>query len=315
MSNKISDVAKLSGVSPATVSRVFNKHPYVKERIRKRVLASARKLGYAPKSSRAQSAYGIMVRGDRYLSLGAYESQLVAGISKTFFDEGFDTVITTDNQVDFLHGSSFRALVMLTGRIDESLLELGIPVVLVNNLLAGFSSVVTDHFQGVELAVDYLVSHGHEKIAFISGAGRNWGGEERLKGYRSSLLKHGLEFDPNLHEEAEKSGVIQEVVKLMSRKPTAIVLAGEGRAQHLTHALYLLDKKIPDDVSVVTCEDPEVSRYLTPPHTTISQNLANLAKTAAELAMKLASGGDSGNVERIMLPNELIERDSVKSIL
>jgi DNA-binding LacI/PurR family transcriptional regulator len=313
-SNKIADVAKCAGVSQATVSRVFNKHPYVKEDIRNKVITAARTLNYAPKSSRTQNAFGIMVSGDKYLGLGAYETQVSTGVSREFFEHGYNTEITTDQQVSLFHSNTFRALIILTNSVSQQLIDLGIPIILLNNIVKNVHSVVTDHFQGIAMAVEYLISSGHRKIAFISGSPDNWGTMERIKGYKETLAKHNIEFDVNLHEATENAGIIEATVKLMKKKPTAIILSAEGRAQHLSHAMYLLDKKIPEDISVVTFEDSNVSQYLTPPHTTISQNIANLAKTVVDLAIEITTGRENQSVRNIVLQNELIIRESVRRI-
>ena len=314
MSNKIADVAKSAGVSPATVSRVFNRHPYVKDEIRAAVIAAAGKLNYAPKSSRTQNGFGIMIRGDKFLTLATYETQMITGISREFFEHGYNAEIVSDQQVSLLHKNSFLALIVLSTEIDDHLRNLGIPIILVNNLSKGIHSVVTDHFQGIELAVEHLIENGHKNIAYISGISHGWGYIERFNGYRETLAKHNIEYDNNLHADAEIGGVIESTVRLMKKKPTAIIISGEGRAQHLSYAFYLLDKKIPEDISVVTFEDAEVSQYLTPPHTTISQNIPNLAKTVADLAIEIVTKKKDKSVRNIVLDNDLILRESTRKI-
>ncbi len=314
MSNKIADVAKSAGVSPATVSRVFNRHPYVKNKIRDAVVAAARKLNYAPKSSRTQNGFGIMIRGDKYLTLATYDTQMITGISRSFFEHGYNAEIISDQQVSLLHSNSFLALIILSITVDEHLLNLGIPLILVNNLHQDTHSVVTDHFQGIELAVEHLIGCGHRSIAYISGVSHSWGYMERLRGYRETLAKHNIEYNNNLHADAEKDGLIEATVRLMKKRPTAIILYGEGRAQHLSHAMYLLDKKIPDDVSVVTFEDADISKYLTPPHTTISQNIPNFTKTVAELAIDIVNNSKDRSIRHIVLDNDFILRESTKKI-
>ncbi len=312
MGNKIADVAKSAGVSPATVSRVFNRHPYVKEQVRNDVIAAARKLNYAPKSSRSQNSFGIMVRGDNYLALGSYETQMITGISHEFFEHGYNAEIVSDQQISLLHKNSFLALIILSTDVSEHLLETGIPLILVNHLHPATHSVVTDHFQGIELGMEHLIECGHRDIAFISGSSHNWGYDERLNAYKETLAKHNIEYNRYLHVDADKDEIIEAVVRIMKRKPTAIIISGEGRAQHLNHALYLLDKRVPEDVSVVTFEDAEISRYLTPPQTTISQNIPNFAKTVVNLAIEIINDPDSTSNKNIVLDNELIIRESTQ---
>ena len=314
MSNKIADVAKKAGVSRATVSRVFNRHPYVKEQVRTAVIAAARKLNYAPNSSRAQNGFGIIVRGDKQLALGAYETQMITGISHDFFEHGYNAEIISDQQISLLHKNSFLALIILSTDITEDLLELGIPLILVNNLHPDSHSVVTDHFQGIELAVKHLLKSGHRDIAFISGISHNWGYSERLRAYEETLKQAGIEYNSFLHIDAANDAIIEAVMRIMKRKPTAIILSGEGRAQRLNHALDLLDKKVPEDVSVISFEDAEISQFLIPPQTTISQNIPNFAKTVVGLAIEIVTNKKDKSVRNIIIDNSFILRESTNNI-
>jgi DNA-binding LacI/PurR family transcriptional regulator len=312
-SSTIIDVANTAGVSPATVSRVFNRQPYVKEDIRNAVLAAAKELNYAPKSTKSKNTFGILVHGEKYLGLGSYETQLIIGISGEFFKNGYTTEITTDQQTSFFHRNTFRALIVLTS-IDQNIIDLGIPIVLVNNRCEGIHSVVTDHFQGIELAVEHLHSAGHKRIGYISGGSETWGDKERLRGYRQTLQKNGLDTDDGLCQFTEKTGVEEATAELLKLNPTAIILSGEGRAQQLSYALHKAGKRIPEDISVITFEDSNVTPYLTPPHTTISQNIPGLSQAATELALHVAVSGGSKYVQSVILKNELIVRESVADL-
>jgi LacI family transcriptional regulator len=306
----IIDVANTAGVSPATVSRVFNKQPYVKENIRNAVLNAAKALNYAPKSTKSKNTFGILIHGEKYLGLGSYETQLIIGISGELFKNGYTSEITTDQQTSFFHRNTFRALIVLTA-IEQNIIDLGIPIVLVNNQCDGIHSVVTDHFQGIELAVEHLLSAGHKRIGYISGGSETWGDGERLRGYRETLHKHGISYDDKFCQYTEKIGVAEATTELLKQNPTAIILSGEGRAQLLSYALHKAGKRIPEDISVITFEDSDVTPYLTPPHTTISQNIPQLAQAATELALHIAKSGSNKFAQSIILKNELIIRESV----
>ncbi len=309
----IIDVAKRAGVSPATVSRVFNKHPYVKSDVCDTVLSAAKELNYAPKSIRSKNTFGILVHGDKYLGLGTYETQLVTHISGEFFKNGYTTEITTDQQVPRFHRNTFQALIVLAS-VGRDIIDVGIPIVLVNNLYEGIHSVVTDHSQGIEMAVDYLVNAGHKRIAFISGSVNTWGGGERMRGYVETLHKHKIEYDAGLHYETDTIGIEDATNKILSHEPTAIIISGEGRAQRLAYALRKAGKRIPEDISVISFEDPAVTPFLFPPHTTISQNIPLLAKSVTELAIHVANIGGNKFPQSIVLKNKLIERESVARI-
>ena len=314
MSNKIKDVAKRAGVSTATVSRVFNQYPHVRKASIDAVLAAARELNYAPNASCNQSRIGIMIRGDVYINLVAYEIQLIAWLSRKFFKHGYKTELVSDQQISLLHKNSFSVLIILSNVVNDALFELGIPIVLINNLHPAAHSVVTNHFQGIKLAVEHLITLGHEKIAYISGDSHSWGYLERLRGYKESLSKYNIEYDDKLHIDTDMLDIVEKTVKVMSKNPTAMIISGEGRAQRLVHVLYLLGKKIPEDISVISFEDEEISQYLTPPHTTISQNIPNLALVTAELAMDVIKNETDKTLRNIVLHNEIIIRESTQGL-
>ena len=74
----------------------------------------------------------------------------------------------------------------------------GIPVVLVNNPTEGFYNVYTDHQESLRIAVEYLHSLNHKRIAFIASTPKTWGSSERIKGYKDTLVELNLDIDENL---------------------------------------------------------------------------------------------------------------------
>lgn len=316
MKNKITDVAVAAGVSTATVSRVFSKHPYVKDDIKKAVLAAAKKLNYAPKFSSPLKDFGIVVGGRGDISIGPYETQVIRAVSKVLSENNYSAQIITASAIEYLHKNSFRALIAISTAAAEFLPFNGVPSITINNPVKKIHSVATDHGQGIELAFDYLVGMGHRKIAFVGQSVDSWGELERERGYRASLEKYDMPFNEKYFIRIDSSDdMIESIGLLMKSTPTAMIVTTEGRGQIINYALYLLNKKIPDDISVISFEDPNNSRFFTPPHTTVSQNFELLGKTAAEKAIELADGKHtSAKPFEILLKNKLIERQSVKKI-
>jgi len=89
MRNNIKEIAKLAGVSPSTVSRVFNKKPYVKEDIRRKVLEIARRVNYFPKQTARKINLGILVEGVEEINIGGYESMILTTIAKYVLKNNF----------------------------------------------------------------------------------------------------------------------------------------------------------------------------------------------------------------------------------
>lgn len=107
--------------------------------------------------------------------------------------------------------------------------------------------------------------------------------------------------------------LLDPLAHLLYNKATAIIYSQEVFVIKLQHALEILGKKVPDDISIITFEDPLTSPYLNPAYTTIDQQLEKIGRMAAERAIALAEGSDTSELQ-IRLPNQLIERKSVKQL-
>ena len=184
-----------------------------------------------------------------------------------------------------------------------------VPVVTINHIDPDCHSVCSNHYQGLELAVNHLVDLGHEKIAFINHDSQTWGNEERLRGYKETLTARGIELNNDFIGFYEESTLFEILAKTIQKGATSLIISGENRAAQSIHHLSLLGKKIPDDISVITFESEKLSRFLLPPNTTISQNLINLGKIAVDTTIDLIQNNYQEPV-RIMTENQLIIRES-----
>ena len=100
---------------------------------------------------------------------------------------------------------------------------------------------------------------------------------------------------------------------MLNRNPTAMIISGEGRALALNHALFLMKKRIPDNISVISFEEANVSGFLCPAHTTINQDLGKIAEIVVELIFRIEREAPTEPVH-IVLENKIIERDSVRNL-
>ncbi len=312
----IREIANATGVSTATVSRVFGRHPYVRAEIRKKVLATAREFGYAPNSFRPRETYALIMRGGGYLQFNAYNSPIIYGISSYLFEHKYSVEVIPADNIKYLHKKSFKCLIDLTGNyteIVELIQEINLPVLLVNKEAEGLPSICSDHKNGVIQAVDYLVSQGHRKIGFLELDVPGWGSGERHAGYCQAITSHGIELNNDFISRYKPNQLLEPLACLLYAGVTAIIYSQEVSLIKFHNALEILGKKIPEDISVITFEDSEISPYLSPAYTTIDQRLKEIGQMAAERAIALANGNDKSELQ-IRLPNILIERKSVKKL-
>jgi len=313
---KITDIAKAANVSTATVSRVFSRHPYVNEDVRQRVLTLAKSMSYAPQVASNQSTFAIMAAGIDGFSLGSYEMSLIFSISKTFFEENYSVQILSEQAIPYLHKNSFKAIISISPSVSHSIKKLAIPSISINEPTEGMHFIGTEHKHGIEMAVDYLAAKNHRKIAYICGKKDNWGSAQREIGYRNGLKKHSIPIDESMIIKFRyPDEIIGFTGYLLKKSPTALIIEGEGYGTIINYAMYVLNKKVPDDISVIAFEDTLTSQYMTPPLTTISQDLMRLGTLAAEKAIEISRARNKPREPlNIVIENKLIERMSVKTL-
>ncbi len=316
-SGSIAEIAAASGVSTATVSRVFSRHPYVSEAVRQRVLQAAKAMNYAPAISSSRYIFGLLSNsGDGYC-FGAYDQEILFYTSKYLFEAGFNVQIFNVKQLPYLHRNTFRGVVLLGAVYAEPFRKLRIPAVLVNDFAEGMHSVVTDHRESLALAVDYLWRHGHRRIAYLRSDNATWGSVQRELGYRETLQQHGAVFDPALLGPYEPTleSVTREIARLLKGRPTALVVEGENIAMMVHAALTRQGIRVPQDLSLITFENSAVSPYMTPPWTTVRQDFAALGELAAATVIALSKPRGREEIPQLAtLHNTLIERESVLTL-
>jgi Transcriptional regulators len=204
---------------------------------------------------------------------------------------------------------------------DERMLaatrELGKPVVLVNgdDPLMRLSSVTPCNRSAAQLATDYLIDHGHERILFLMRPGRRTI-VRRLEGWRDALTHHGLphpddlvvSVDDWLPELAEK--VIVERLSRRGLDFTAILTAGESLAVGAMAALQQKGYSIPRDVSVMGMDDLPQAAFLNPPLTTVHIPAREIGITGVDLLRDISSGSPTVP-RRVELACHIVERKSV----
>ena len=171
-----------------------------------------------------------------------------------------------------------------------------------------------DDASGVEMAVDYLVALGHQRIGFLAGDFGNLDGADRAQGFRQAVRRHGL------HNAIEFGGGFQEwrgyeaakALFASSDPPSAIVCASDLSAIGAMKAAREKGLCMPRDLSVIGFGDFSVGDYISPALTTVRQSRVELGRVAAESLVRLANGEA---VSDIVLQAHLIVRDSTAPML
>ncbi|MBT1003456.1 LacI family transcriptional regulator [Paenarthrobacter sp. DKR-5] len=335
MSVSIHDVARLSGVSTATVSRALRGLPKVSEKTRQKVVQAADSLGYVISSTASGLSTG------RTNAVGV----VVPSINKWFFSsvlEGADQVLRAagyDLVVYNLGGSDENrervfSRAMLRERIDAVMIlcrallaseqkviaELNYPSVVVGGRLDGCVSVSIDDAQACRKAVDYLASLGHRRIAFIGGDVEDETSfsvaSARNSGFAAAMAAAGLAVDPALTARtsftiAGGSRAMERILSAGVPRPTAVFAACDEMAFGAITAARRNGLRVPEDLSVVGLDNHEAAEALG--LTTVSQDPAGQGATAARILLS-ALDGSAPDAGWIVAPNELIVRSSASPV-
>lgn len=316
--SKINDIARLAGVSNCTVSRVFNNRPYVKDEIRQKILDIAVKMDYRPKMTVRKDVVTILIGSLHDLSIDNYETALISSLFNSGVNHNLSIELLTLDEMDRIYQNFSKTVIGLVYG-DESVEKLcrikNIPILMVNYAGSKCSSVCTDHYGGIFDAVEYLIGNGHERIGMLFSPFEesvSWGDKARLNAYKDALSRHNIKFTRELCAYGVRTQMDAIGKMLITQKPTALIACGESLALPVKYALDLFNKRIPDDISLITFYSPGVTPYLLPEMTCIRQNFKVLADTVMDKLVDLVSG----KTERteIVIPNDFIPGSSVKTI-
>lgn len=325
----IRDVAERSGVSVATVSRVFNDYPDVSETTRARVLAAARELEYAP-SAAARTLVG---QRSQLIGVGLFTGAEHPDIEHPFFQDvlvglkhgvgarGYDVLLfATEQPGAYLRRARHHRVdgVVLWG-VDRNdpelpaLVEAGIPLVTVDLVVEGPHAtwVSSDSAEGARLAVRHLHALGHARIATIAGLPETKPGGDRLRGYREAAAALGLQAVERAGDFYAESGeaAMRELLALRE-PPTAVFAASDLMALGAIRAVAAAGLRVPEDVSVVGFDDIAAASLGHPPLTTIRHDKVGLGLAAAAALVDEIERPTDAAPPPVTLPVELVVRAS-----
>lgn len=321
------EVAKLAGVSVATVSKALNNYREVSDETKARILHIVDELGYIPNSSaRALSTKRSQLIGivySEHLHIGL-EHHFFSGVLEAFKQQvenaGYDVVFINGREMGYLKKCRVRGVdgvfVVTADASDKGLVDLfngDIPCVTTDMPWNKIPMVYSDNVDASIRAVEYLNQLGHTRIAHIAGPQSSIAGRERLEGYRSGLIRMGLPYDPKLVMEASEYDNTNGVVLMrkllaMPNPPTAVYVMCDLTAVGVLKAISEAGLTAGKDISVIGFDDIELAAHTVPPLTTIRQDRTSIGTTLAETLLKLIEKQDVNPVTRI--PAKIIVRET-----
>lgn len=315
----VSDVASHAKVSLGTVSRVLNGKTDVAPELRRRVYMSSRKLGFIHRAKTRQIAV-IAGRISPCCPVG-YVTTLISLITRYLSAYKYSINLIDVENLELAYQTQVQGVIgiVFDKRIGDLQGVPNLPVITLNCPMKdrGFHSVCWDHQEQARLATQHLIDNGHRRIGYLDNAPEVWGMENRLIGYRQSLERAGLAFEPDLVQYTVGHSCYEIVRQMLARGITGLLNYSEDACLEVIHFLTDVFKlSIPRDLSIVTMENLPVFQYFSPRHTVVVQPFDDLARIAVEQMIRLceAQDGDNGELVDILLPNKLIVRDSVHKL-
>ena len=326
----IYDVARLAGVSTATVSRALNGAGQIAPSTRAAIEAAVEQLGYRANTI----ARSLVTKSTQTIALllpditNPFYAALVSGVQEYALGHDYTMLLCTTEgdaareeqylsllrakQVD---GALVDGLLLPPERIARFVKD-GFPIVCLDRDVESDSIplVQVDNRLGGRLATEHLLGLGHSRIGHVTGAHVLGISDERLAGYWEALVNAGIEADPRLVAEGyftEEGGYTAARALLRaSPKMTAIFAANDLSAIGVLSAIAESGRRVPGDVSVIGFDDLRLSAFTAPPLTTIRQPAAEIAQLATELLIGLTRGEQPGKVRHLLEPTLVVRKST-----
>lgn len=309
-------IAEAAGVSPGTVSRVFRNHPAISQPVRERVIRIAREMGY---NWRKSSRMVALIIPEPTQVLNIYFDLITKNMIRELKKAGYLIELIYPDDLGIVNEQVLAGAVsidVLNKLAIKWAARKNIPLVCVNDFnsrLDGIWSVCSNDRQGIQLAVDELLKHGHRKIGMISYTDDILNQRERGKIFHELADKYHLTGKNIIIDSDIRSNEnFLTLPALSDNKLTGLIYMDENRIQHILYSLKQAGIRVPDDISLIGGEVTRIAPMLEPPLTTIGQNFPELARQATLMLKGLISGKSPRH--DILVDYTLRSRQSIKNI-
>jgi LacI family transcriptional regulator len=341
----IRDVAAAAGVSIQTVSRVLNNRPDVAPETLQRVQEVIKETGYAPNmlarslTQGRSHTLGVVAFGLEFFG----PSRVLTAIERQAAEMGYAITLNlllepetgeVDDVLDALAARQVDGIIWAIPEIGDNRAwsrtrgsELPVPVILVGGMAGRpyLPSIGIDNAAIGCLATEHLLAGGARKVGIVTGPLSWWEAQQRLRGWRETLEKHGLEASDSLIVEGDwtvTSGE-QGLYRLLERCPEidAVFASNDQMALGVLHAAHRVGRHVPDEVSVAGVDNMAEASHFWPPLTTVHQPLGDAGAMAVKEIDRLISQArqprhsQQAAPEMTLLKPELIVRESTRPVV
>ncbi len=330
----LKDVAKKANVSIATVSKVIHDHNDISDKTKKIVKDAIIAVDYSPNLSarRLKMGYGKRI-GVIYMVESAigqtheFFVNILISFKETIEKAGYEVVFFNHkyqekvNFYEYSKASNLDGVCIINSNHYEGrvlpLIESSLPVVTIDRKYDNKIAIMSDNRAGYKALIDYVVSLGHEKIAFIHGQ-EGAVTKRRIQTYNETLLEYNIEPKKDYLLEIQYNNSVQcydAVKKLLDLKdpPTCILCSDDNAAIGAYNLVKDLNLKIPEDISIVGYDGISLSQFISPKITTYHQNSIDMGTLAGKKLIQLVKK-ENVEIESIYIEGELLVGESVSKI-
>lgn len=331
------DIAKEAGVSPATVSNVFNGKNKISEKTRDLVLSIARRRGYAAaldtSSGNRALRFIIFKRHGKVIMDTPFFSELIGSIENTCRAHQYELLISYmdakdpnlhDQIADVLKNGNCPILLLATEMSDENMrlfANCKVPLLVLDSLFLWdkHNAVVINNREAGYLAAEHLIAYGHRHLGLITSSFPFNNMSDRRDGFVSGLAKHGqsLREEDIFYVEPTMEGAARDMLALLDARekplPTAFFASNDIIAVGASRAFKQRGYTLPDDISMIGMDDIPICSVISPQLSSLAVYKSTLGTTAVNRLIEMIERHDSA-VLKMALDVDLVPRESVRDV-
>lgn len=329
----IKDIAKLSGVSVATVSRVINDNGRFSEETRQKVLAVIKETNYqmnfSAKSLRMNKSFSVGILVPDISNY--FFSSVVQQMEAILFEQGYSTIICNTGRnldkelayLNMLESKMVDGLIVISGAdefgFNYSNAENGIPYVCIDRQPKDKKDTIfisSNHYQGAFEATEALIHAGAKSPVIFMHSRQSSSAKERLKGFQDALKKNNIQMDPELSIftiDLQKPDYQKNIATFVqkAKKIDGIFAINDHIAIELLNFLPTIGKKIPDDIKLIGFDDIPQCNYTVPKLSSVKQNIPEIAQITVDNLISIIKNPEQQKQITEIVPVELSLRGSI----
>ncbi|MBF2596712.1 LacI family DNA-binding transcriptional regulator [Listeria welshimeri] len=329
----IKDIAKLSGVSVATVSRVINDNGRFSEETRQKVLAVIKETNYqmnfSAKSLRMNKSFSVGILVPDISNY--FFSSVVQQMEAILFEQGYSTIICNTGRnldkelayLNMLESKMVDGLIVISGAdefgFNYSNAENGIPYVCIDRQPKDKKDTIfisSNHYQGAFEATEALIHAGAKSPVIFMHSRQSSSAKERLKGFQDALKKNNIQMDPELSiftTDLQKPDYQKNIATFVqkAKKIDGIFAINDHIAIELLNFLPTIGKKIPDDIKLIGFDDTPQCNYTVPKLSSVKQNIPEIAQITVDNLISIIKNPEQQKQITEIVPVELSLRGTI----